>query len=148
MVDIKTEQVNGRTHASPVRGFFGQAAEVTGDLIELTELQVQLAKADAADAIRMAVRPITVIAVSGVVLLALLPILFFAISGFVARYSGVSSELAQLIVSMLAVAIATIATMIAARYLGAAAQPFSRSAAEFKHNVDWLKTIFRSSHSK
>ncbi len=148
MVDIKTEQVNGRTHGSPVRGFFGQAAEVTGDLIELTELQVQLAKADAADAMRMAVRPITVIAVSGVVLLASLPVLFFAIAGLVARYSGVSAELAQMMVSMLAVAIATVATMIAARFLGTAAQPFSRSAAEFKHNVVWLKTIFRSSHSK
>ena len=78
MVDIETEPVNGRAHASPlrspVRGFFSQAAEVTGDLIELTELQVQLAKADAADALGMAVRPIAVLAVSSVVLLASLPV--------------------------------------------------------------------------
>ena len=46
MVDIKTEKMNGRSNASPVRGFFGQAAEVTGDVIELAELQVRLAKVE------------------------------------------------------------------------------------------------------
>ena len=148
MVDIKTKQVNGQSQGSPVRGFFGQAAEVAGDFIELTELQVQLAKADATQSLRKAVRPVAVIAVGGVVLLSSLPVLLFAIAGFVANFSGFSSELAQLIVSLSAVAVATIASAVAVGYLRSALQPFSRSADEFKHNVIWLKTIFRSSNSK
>jgi len=144
MVDITTEKVNG----SPVRGFFGQAAEVTGDAIELAELQVRLAKADAANAVRIAVIPLAVIATSGVVLLASLPVLLFAIAGFVVRLSGISAELAQLLVSAFAAGFATVATAVAVRYLKSALQAFGRSAEELQYNLKWLKTIFRSSNSQ
>ena len=145
MVDIKTEQMNGQPSTSPVRGFFGQAAEVTGDVIELAELQVRLAKADAENAVRIAVFPIAVIGTSGVVLLASLPVLLFSIAGLVARTSGMSVEFAQMLVSAIATVLAISAAAIAGRYLKSAVQAFGRSAEELKHNLMWLKTIFRSS---
>ena len=147
MVDIKTEKMNGRSNASPVRGFFGQAAEVTGDVIELAELQVRLAKVDAANAVKISILPIAVIGTSGLVLLASLPVLLFAIAGFIARLAGISAEMAQLLVSAIAVGLALVAIAISVRYLKSATRAFDRTAEELKHNLVWLKTIFRSSNS-
>ncbi len=147
MVDVKTKPVNEYPVKSPVRGFVGQAAEVTGNVIELAELQVQLAKEDAADAIRIAVQPILIMVIGGILLLASLPILLFAIAGFIARYSDLSLEVAQLIVSLTASVAAIVALILSVRVLKSSLAPFTRSSQEFKQNITWLKTIFRSSNS-
>jgi hypothetical protein len=147
MVDIKATQVNGYSHTSPVRGLVGQAAEVTGDVIELAELQLQLAKADAADAMRIAVRPMFFIGIAGVLMLASFPVLLFATAGFLSRYAVIPVELAQLIVGFIASVIAIITASVSLRSLKSSFTPFSRSAEEFKHNIAWLKSIFRSTNS-
>lgn len=151
MVHVKTQPANQRPgtspDTSPVRGFVGQAAEVTGNVIELAELQVQLAKEDAADAVQIASRPIFMIAVGGVLLLASLPVLLLAIAGLIARYSGMNLELAQLIVGVGAALVAIVGLLLSARTLKSSLSPFTRSAQELKQNITWLKTIFRTTNS-
>ena len=146
MVDVKSKPMNGYPHTSPVRGLVGQAAEVTGDVIELAELQLQLAKADAEDAIRIAIRPILFIGFGGVLLLASFPVVLFAAAGFLARYTEMSVELAQLVVGLVAAVIAIITASVSVYSLKSSFTPFSRSADEFKQNIAWLKAIFRSAN--
>ena len=147
MINARAETMNQHPSTSPVRGFVGQAAEVTGNVIELAELQVQLAKEDAAEAIQIAIKPIFTIVIGGVLLLASLPVLLLAIAGLISRYSGMNLELAQLIVGLCATVIAVAAVLLSVRTVKSSLAPFNRSTQEFKQNVSWLKTIFRSTNT-
>jgi uncharacterized protein with PQ loop repeat len=147
MVDVKTKQVNGHPSTGPVRGIVNQAAEVTVDVIELAELQIQLVKTDAADSLRIAIRPMFFVGIGGLLMLASFPILLFAIAGFLKRYTDLPLELAQLIVGIVALLVAIITASVSVQYLKSSLTPFGRSIVEFKHNIAWLKTIFRSTNS-
>lgn len=138
--------VNDYRSSTPVQGFVSQASEITGNVIELAELQVQLAKEDAAEAIAIAVKPMFTVGAAAVLLLASLPVLLMGIAGLLARYSGLDLEIAQLIVGVVASLLAVIIVFTSIKTMKSTLEPFNRSAKEFKQNITWLKTIFRSAN--
>ncbi len=77
-------------------------------------------------------------------LMASFPVLLFATAGLIARYSNLSLELAQLIVGAAAILVALMIMGLAIRSLKSLNTVFSRSREEFKLNLAWLKSIFRS----
>lgn len=146
MVDIKTRSLNGNGHQPPpVRGFVDQAAEVAGNVIELAELQIQLAKEDAKSAVNNCIGLLITLAVSGLLLIATLPLLFFGLAGWLAQATELSLFIAQIIVGGGVALIAILMAAIAGRSLKNSLSPFRRSAAELNSNIAWLKTIFQAS---
>ncbi len=143
MVDQKT-QMNGTTHRrSPVAGFAGQAANVMGDLLELSELQARLAQADARLVVSRCVRPAVVLLLGLAAALASLPVLTLAVSGALQQWSQWPAWQAQLLVGGLASLLAVVAIVLSLSAIRRATLQFERSATELANNIAWLKSVLR-----
>lgn len=145
MVDLETKPINSRqsNRTGPLSGFAGQAAEVTGDLLELVELQVKLARLDARDAVKRVVGPLGFLVFAACMAIASLPVVFLGLAGGLARLTGLEAWGAQLIVGVLGVIIAVLVVALALRTLTTALDTFKRSTDELSKNVAWFKSIFR-----
>lgn len=143
MADIKTASMNGRpSRTPPVRGFMDQAAEVTGSMIELAELQVQLVKADAKAACVRSITSVVTVVLSGLLMMASWPVLLLGLAGVIAKRLDVDLATMQLVVGTCGLVIAAVCVIIAGRALGKATSAFQRSSEEFSKNVSWIKTLF------
>ncbi len=144
MVDIETKPVSQKpfNRIGPLSGFAGQAAEVTGDILELAELQVKLARLDARDAVKRVVGPLGLIVFAGCMAIASLPVVFLGLAGGLSKLTSLEPWASQLIVGAVGVVIAVIVVALALRTLTTALDTFKRSTAELSKNVAWFKSIF------
>lgn len=120
-----------------------KSKEVAGDFIELTELQVQLAKADASDFVKKSI-PLLAIALTAVVLgMASLPIVLFGLATFVAHWANWELWAAQLVVGavMLLVAAALLAASLF--QLRKSLESFESTTTQLVNNISWIKSIIR-----
>jgi len=120
----------------------GQAAEVTGDILELAELQVKLARLDARDAVKRVVGPLGLMVFAACMAIASLPVVFLGLAGGLSKLSGLEPWAAQLIVGAVGVVIAATVAALALRTLTTALDTFKRSTDELSKNVAWFKSIF------
>lgn len=140
MVDFENEgELNGRTSVGPLRGMAGSVAGIASDAVTLTELQVQLAQADFAEAAERTKIPLAVCAIGGSLVFGSMPVLAFGLASLLASNSGMSAWAAQLIVGVVLLVVAIIAIIVAAAKLTQASKPLHRSAQEFRNNLTWLK---------
>lgn len=124
-------------------GMIAKSKEVAGDFIELTELQVQLAKADASDFVKKSI-PLLAIALTAVVLgMASLPIVLFGLATFVAHWANWELWAAQLVVGavMLLVAAALLAASLF--QLRKSLESFESTTTQLVNNISWIKSIIR-----
>lgn len=149
MADVKQEvnphEVNGHhRRSSPVVGFANQAANVLGDMLELVELQAQLAKADAVKASGAATRPTGLLIVGICAALASLPVLTLGVATLLDELTFLNGWQSQLLVGAVVALIGVVTVYYSVRRLRRVALQFRRSADELAKNVAWAKVVVRS----
>lgn len=143
-MDNFAKELGGRPRHSPVAGFAGKASNVAGDLLELAELQTRLAKADASLTLHRLIRPSAALLMSICAALASLPVLALGVSGLLSAWAGWPAWQTQLTVGGCLIVIAAVGMFLSLRGIRQSAEPFSRSAAEFRNNLTWLKAVIGS----
>ncbi len=101
MAELEDKSVKRTVRSSPISDFAGQAREVTGDLLELVELQVKLARLDARDAAERVIRPVVFLLGAICLAIAALPVVFVGLAGWLAHATDLLPWAAQLIVALL-----------------------------------------------
>lgn len=152
MVDIQEKQVANSTTDSngfhrrqgPVSGVASQAANVLGDAFELVELQAKLAKADATNATKAALRPIGWLVIGICAAFASLPVLTLGLASLLDAATVLNAWQSQLLVGTLAAVIALALIYFSIKKMGSVAGKFQRSADELAKNVAWAKVVLRS----
>ncbi len=132
---------------SPVSGVVNSIADLTGDVLEIFELQVKLAGKDASEAIRSGVSPLIALAISMSMLVAALPVLAFSLAKLAEVGLGAPEWVAELAVGGCMTAIALLLSFFALRKLRNTLSIFGRSASELSKNIAWLKSVARRDDS-
>lgn len=146
--EVMRTQTNGyHQRQGPVSGVARQAAHVLADAVELAELQAKLAKLDAANATRAALRPIGWLIIGMCAALASLPVLTLGLATLLDALTPMNAWQSQLLVGGLAAVVALSLIYFSIRSLSMVSSEFQRSAAEFNKNLAWVKLVFRSTSS-
>ena len=147
MVDL--EKINGKyEHAGPVSQFTETAGRFACDLLELTELQAKLFKADAQSVLKQSLGAITMAMVGCSLLLGSIALVVFGLASAVAIYWQTEEWIAQLGVGG---GLALLSLMFIAwsfKTLSKSSSQFQRSTAEFSKNIEWTKDVIRGVSSK
>lgn len=147
MVDI--EKINGKyEHASPVSQFTETAGRFACDLLELTELQAKLFKADAKTVFSQSLVAIVAAMVSCSLLLGSITVVVFGLASAITYYWHLDEWIAQLAVGG---GLALLSLMFIAwsfKTLTKSSIQFQRSTAEFAKNIEWTKDVIRGVSSK
>ena len=143
MVDI--EKINSRYEpTNPIGQFSRTAGRFANDFLELSELQAQLAKLELEAVLKSSVTSIVITVVGSCLLLASLPVFLFGIAGALVWACAIEPWVAQVIVGGI-VGLMSIAMVVSAtKGLLRQNNAFSRSLAELKQNIDWVKRMVRS----
>ncbi len=147
MVDI--EKINEKyEHAGPVSQFTETAGRFACDLLELTELQARLFKADAHFVFTKSLGAISMAVIGCSLLLGSIPVVVFGLASATAYYWQMEEWIAQLAVGG---GLALLSLMLIAgayRTLSKSTLQFHRSTAEFSKNMEWTKDVIRSVSAK
>ncbi len=129
-------QANSNTSESESVG--QSAGQVVHDVVSLAELQIQLFKSDAGEAVGRLVRPLLVFAAGILLLLGTLPVVLIAIAiGLVSL--GMPPAGAYALVAVLSIVVAVgMAAWARQRFLAMPAA-FTRSQEELVRNITWIK---------
>lgn len=147
MVDL--EKLNGKyEHASPVSQFTETAGRFACDLLELTELQAKLFKADAHAVFKESLGSIGIAILGCSILLGSIPLVVFGLASAVAFYWQVDGWKAQLTVGGGLALLSFISISWSLKTLSKASIKFQRSTAEFSKNIEWTKEVIRSVSAK
>lgn len=147
MVDI--EKINEKyEHAGPVTQFTETAGRFASDLLELTELQARLFKADASSVLKESLGAIAIAVLGCSVLLGSIPVVVFGLATAVASYWQMDDWIAQIAVGGGLALLSLIFIAGAYRTLSKSTLQFRRSTAEFSKNMEWTKDVIRSVSAK
>ncbi len=127
-------------HASPLT-VVGNIADFGNDITTLVELQAKLAAYDAREAATRATVPLILLGVGGVVALASLPVILIGLADLIASTAHLSSGASQLIVGLVALALAGLACLFGARGSLRSLDSFRRSREELTRNLSWIRTV-------
>ncbi len=128
---------------SPVSGVVHSLADLGGDLLEILELQVGLARNDVKDAAKASIAP-AIALVSGIsMMVAALPVIGLSLASVLKAQSGLPSWAAELLVGVAMCAIAVALCCASIFKLKKAVSLFGRSISELSKNISWLKSIAR-----
>ena len=119
-------------------------SQLGSDVMTLMELQAELLKVDLREWFRSCVGALLLLAVALTVSLASLPVLMFSLAYTLNDVADISMPLALLIAGGAGLLIAVISTLVALRLMKRDASILSRSAAELRRNVRWLKAVLQS----
>lgn len=135
---------NGRVdHEAPTVAVARGVGELGTDILQLAELQAQLAKEDLAVALREIAKPIILISSCGVLALASLPVMLIALGELISQHLGISRGWSFLLVSLLVLTLSSIAIFLIARRMFQGFRIFARSRQELANNLQWLKSIWK-----
>lgn len=127
----------------PVSGVVHSVTDLAGDVLEIFELQVCLARQDAKDALRSGFVPLTAIILGISLMVAALPVLAFAIAKFIQIRFGIPEWVSQLGVGTAMIVLALMMSLLAFRTLKRALTIFGHSTSELSKNLSWLKSVAR-----
>ena len=131
----------------PFAGVVSSASSLVGDVVELGELQVSLARADAKKALNGSAFPLGLITVGVVGFISGIPLLGFALASWLETEMNWTAWKAQLSSGLLLVVIASLFAFIGYLGIRSAMKAFDRSSKELSNNVAWLKSLLKSQHS-
>lgn len=147
MVDI--EKINRKyEHAGPVGQFTETAGRFACDLMELTELQARLFKADAHAVLRQSLGAIAISMIGCSFLLGSIPVVVFGLASAVAFYWQIDEWKAQLAVGGGLALISIMFIALSIKTLAKSSIQFQRSQAEFSKNIEWTKDVIRGVSAK
>lgn len=142
MVDV--EKMSGKYEpTSPIGQFSRTAGRFAGDLLELTELQAKLAKADAKEVLASSAGSVICAIIGCCLLLASIPVLLFGLASAVSWCFGIDVWIAQLSIGAGVALLSILLIALATRRLLRLNNAFQRSVKELKENFDWIKKVFR-----
>ena len=134
--------------SSPVSGIVSKATELASDLVELTELQVKLVKADGNDLIRKSLPSILGLIMGAILALTAIQMILDVCANLLADQMHWPIGWAQLVIAAVVVGLAALVLSVSVVKLRAALTTFKTSAAQLVKNLDWLKSTIRGgSHS-
>lgn len=147
MVDI--EKINQKyEHVGPVTQFTETAGRFACDLLELSELQVRLFKADARSVFSQSLGAIALAVIGSSLLLGSIPVVVFGLASAAASYWQIDDWIAQLAVGG-GLALLSLAFIVGSfRILSKSTMQFRRSTAEFSKNMEWTKDVIRNVSAK
>ena len=147
MVDI--EKINEKyEHAGPVTQFTETAGRFACDLMELTELQARLFKADAQSVFRESLSAIAIAVIGCSLLLGTIPVVVFGLASATAFYWRIDEWIAQLAVGGGLTLLSLVFIAGSLKTLSKSTKRFHHSTAEFSKNMEWTKDVIRSVSSK
>ncbi|WP_437193889.1 phage holin family protein [Planctomicrobium sp. SH527] len=117
------------------------ATGILKDVLRLTDLQLQLLSIDLTEFWQIGKVGAVGACVSLVILLASLTVMLFGVADIVENYSGLSGDMAKLIVSGAAFVLGTGILLGSVNRLTVAGSKLQRSQAEFRENLVWLRSI-------
>lgn len=122
--------------------------QLMADVVELSELQLQLLASDVKSSFSMAIKPIVWMVVAAIILLGALPVVLLAIASLLeSDLVGWSDYIAQGAVSLVALVIGAILLKVSSRALKRCVDPISRSASEMAETVAQLKNVLNRSET-
>jgi hypothetical protein len=128
---------------SPIGGVLSSASDVALDIIEVGELQVQLARLDAKTASTRSITAFAFVIGGTMINVACLPLVAMALANILSDLLDWELWISQLVVGMLSTCIGVSLIIFGAYRLLYAISAFERSSTEFTHNVSWLKQLVR-----
>lgn len=147
MVDLK--KMNGKyQHADPVSQFTETAGRFACDLLELTELQAKLFKADAQSVLRQSLGAIATVMVGCSLLLGSIVVVVFGLASAVAHFWQLDEWQAQIAVGGGLALLSLIFIAWSFKTFVKTSIQFQRSTAEFSKNIRWTKDVIRGVSSK
>ncbi len=132
---------NGSNHQASPLTVVGNIADFGNDIASLAELQAKLAVYDAKEAATRASRPLIFLGMGGVLALASLPVILIGLADLIATNTRISSGLAQLIVGLVALLIASLGCLVGFRGAFQSLDSFRRSREELTRNLSWIRTV-------
>lgn len=142
MIQARTaSHTSSPTH--PLAGFMHSVSEMAVDIIEVSELQVQLAKADARLAAQRSVLASVIVIAGACSMLASLPLLALGICSFLVAQFGWEPWQAQILIGILLILVSVGLIALGVYRLRTAMRAFGRSSSELSNNVKWIKQLVR-----
>lgn len=119
-------------------------SDLTHDVIELSELQVQLLSLDASQTMNRAKSCILLAAVGASLLLGTIPIALLAISAVLVEQWEWTYAAATGLATLLGVLLAAIVLGVAFWYVKSGLVSFERSREELQRNITWVKSTLKN----
>ncbi len=142
-------QTNYQTRVtSPVAGVISKATELASDFVELTELQIRLAKSDGNESIRKSIPPLLGLILGATLALTATEIILHSVANLLAEQLHLPIATTQLIVGAVVIGVALLIMRVSMMRLRVALTTFNTSAAQLVKNLDWLKNMIRSGTQK
>jgi hypothetical protein len=129
--------------SNPIAGLLSSASDVALDIMEVGELQIQLARLDAKVAIDRSIAAAVLVIGGGVMTAACLPLIAMGVANCIADQLAWEPWQAQLLVGVLSTCLALLLTTLGAYRLRYALTAFSITSSELAKNVSWLKQLVR-----
>ena len=126
--------------ASPLT-VVGNIADFGNDIATLAELQAKLTLLDAKDAAAKATTPLIFLGAGLALALASLPVILIGVADLIASSTKLSSGVSQLIVGLVALALAGVAALIGWKGSTGSLTSFRRSTEELTRNISWIRTV-------
>jgi Putative Actinobacterial Holin-X, holin superfamily III len=142
MVDqTSVSRSNGtHVHASPLT-VVGNIADFGNDIATLAELQVKLTALDAKECVEKATTPLIILGAGGILALGSVPVILIGLADVIATSMKISSGSAQLMVGLIALAIAGVASYFGLKGATSSLDSFRRSREELIRNLSWIRTV-------
>jgi Putative Actinobacterial Holin-X, holin superfamily III len=128
---------------SPLSGVISSATEVAGDFVELAELQLELAKADANKFVSRSIPPIGGLLACSVILLVCLPVGLLGLADILATQFELDLGVTRLAIGFVGGLIALGVLAICLRQLKSGLTSFTESQSQLRQNLIWLKEMIR-----
>jgi len=122
-------------------GLVGNIAEFGHDVATLAELQAKLAVYDARECVSRATIPLIVVAAASILAVGSVPVILIGLADGIARWAGLSAGTCQLIVGLVALALAGGAAAIAFKASLRSLESFRRTNEELTRNLSWIRTV-------
>ena len=128
---------------SPFSGVISSASEVAGDFVELAELQLELAKADATTFVSRSILWIGGALACSIMLVVSLPIALLGLADIVATQFELNLGYTRLVIGLVGVLIAASILAICLMRLRNGLTSFTHSQNQLRQNVIWFKEMIR-----
>lgn len=124
---------------SAAAGVRDGVGELLSDIVELGELQAELAMVDARESMQKAVAPVVLLVVGAVLGLGAVPVLLLALGEALHEFGGLERTWSYLISGAVGAALAGLLAWLGYRKVGDVLEAFNRSRAELSENIRWVK---------
>ncbi len=128
---------------SPLSGVISSASEVAGDFVELAELQLNLAKADANRFVSRSIPSIGGVLACSVMLLVCLPVGLLGLADILATQFNFDLGLTRLVIGLVGVMISLSILALCLMRLKSGLTSFTHSQNQLRQNLIWFKELIR-----